>query len=184
MSQWIFRKIRTNTVLAWNRLGWRKLVSADPDPGFAPIWFEYMVSGSLTITDLCCIAYSCNLHGYENNKQFIILIFCRILYLIPLRAAQPHGPQRQEAGSGTVTVPAPPVNASTRIVTPGDSGTQRRVTLVTGANEDRALVPFQSEPGESRYSPLPANLSQGLIFAVIDPQPLSPGWIRIRSVPD
>ncbi len=75
MSQWIFRKIRTNTVLAWNRLGWRKLVSADPDPGFAPIWFEYMVSGSLTITDLCCIAYSRNLQGYENSEQFINFIF-------------------------------------------------------------------------------------------------------------
>ncbi len=73
--------------------------------------------------------------------------------MIPLRAAQPHGPQRQEAGSGTVIVPIPPVNASARIATPGDSGTQRRVTLVTGANEDRALVPYQSEPGESRYSP-------------------------------
>ncbi len=96
--------------------------------------------------------------------------------MIPLRAAQSHGPQRQEAGSETVTVPAPPVNASARIATPGDSGAQRRVTLIAGANKDRALVPYQSEPGQSRYSPPPTNLSQGLIFAVIDPQPLVP-WL-------
>ena len=50
------------------------------------------------------------------------------------------------------------------------------MTLVASTNEDRALVPYQSEPGESRYSPLPGNLSQGLIFAVIDPQPLVP-WL-------
>ncbi len=111
----------------------------------------------------------------------LLFYFYWILYLIPLRAAQPHGPQRQEAGSGTVTVLAPPVNASTRIATPGDSGTQRRVTLIAGANEDRALVPYQSEPGESRYSPLPANLSQGLIFAVIDPQPLVP-WLGPQPI--
>ncbi len=179
MSQWIFRKIRTNTVLAWNRLGWRKLVSADPDPGFAPIWFEYMVSGSLTIIDLCCIAYSRNLHGYENNKQFIILflsdsLFDSVTCSTAARTAEAGGRQRDRDRPGP---------ASQRFHSDRDS-TQRRVTLIAGANEDRALVPYQSEPGESRYSPLPANLSQGLIFAVIDPQPLVPCWIRNRSVPD
>ncbi len=70
-----FCKIRTNTVLAWNWLGWQKLVSADPDPGFTLIWFEYMVSRSLTITNLWCIAYSRNWLGHKNNEQFVNLIF-------------------------------------------------------------------------------------------------------------
>ena len=49
-----------------------------------------------------------------------------------------------------VTEPTPTVNAAARAAAPGDNGAQRRVTLVANTNEDRALVPYQSEPGESR----------------------------------
>jgi hypothetical protein len=64
--------------------------------------------------------------------------------------AQAHAHPRQEASSGAVTEPTPTVNAAARASAPGDDGAQRRVTLVANTNEDRALVPYQSEPGESR----------------------------------
>ncbi len=160
-----------------------------------------MVSGSLTITDLCCTAYSCNWHGYENNKQFIILFLSdplldSVTCSTAARTAEAGGRQRDRDRPGPASQRFHSDRDARRQRHAEESDTHRRrqrgprpCTLPVRTGREQ-VQPASREPVTGlNFCGYWSATSSPLAGSATDRYPINfyslrIGWIRIRWVPD